>query len=179
MTLACGDMENSVKCWDMTPCSPALAIHLSPTLNSKGRDTLYSKGQISHALTLCVVKCALLTKPLVAKGLHFLLISKVVCKKIRTTLAHTRRVISVSMQIPPNEINQIECTGLWSTLARRSKKVPERGRGTFLCGVCVISWCWRGIPPGAPVSSYDPWTVGWFCSCVCAVLRSLPQARMR
>ena len=34
----------------------------------------------------------------------------------------------------------------------------QEGHGSSLCGVCMFSPCWRGFPPGPPVSSHSPKT---------------------
>lgn len=53
MTLACGDVENCVKVWDMAPYSSALATQLSAPLHSKEKERPFLiQGQIIYALTV-------------------------------------------------------------------------------------------------------------------------------
>lgn len=44
-------------------------------------------------------------------------------------------------------------------LSPHSEKVsgfsPRIGRVNFLCGVCMLSLCWSGFSPDAPVSSHS------------------------
>jgi len=52
------------------------------------------------------------------------------------------------------DIEVAQCLTLLPHSARDTGSIPILGHCP--CGVCTVSPCLRGFPPGAPVSSYSP-----------------------